>query len=59
MLFMVIDTKRVVIYPPRFATLQKAINWKLKNTPKEDYFNIEIVREDYFVGMKDKEKGNE
>lgn len=56
---MVIDTKRVVIYPPRFATLQKAINWKLKNTPKEDYFNIEIVREDYFVGMKDKEKGNE
>jgi len=57
MLFMVMDTKRVVIYPPRFTTIQKAKNWVKKNTPREDYFNIEIVREDYFIGFEDKEKG--
>ena len=54
---MVIDTKRVVIYPTRFTTIQKAKKWVNKNTPREDYFNIEIVREDYFVGFGDKEKG--
>ena len=54
---MVMDTKRVVIYPPRFTTIQKAKNWVKKNTPREDYFNIEIVREDYFIGFEDKEKG--
>jgi hypothetical protein len=57
MLFMVMDTKRVVIYPPRFTTIQRAKNWVNKNTPREDFFNIEIVREDYFVGFGDKEKG--
>jgi hypothetical protein len=54
---MVMDTKRVVIYPPRFTTIQKAKNWINKNTPREDYFNIEIVREDYFVGLRERENG--
>ena len=54
---MVMDTKRVVIYPTRFTTIQRAKNWVIKNTPREDYFNIEIIREDYFVSLGEMEKG--